>query len=495
MAIRSSSLATTIVPVGGPPGLPGPKGKDGADGATTLANITDASNAFKALNAPDAASQRQAMGAQAKVYAQAGSAAINALIEEKLRGLWHIPPEFGTVGLGDDTAAITAAGATGAPVILFDQPYDVTNVAFPPNSRGLRGLGRNSCLLGGVGGENTGDIFSCIGTAGTAAGASWCFGIERIKIQSRVMRVSGAAARILYAYNFAFRDFLIGDMMDLYAGQIPTLFDGLCLYDYNGGVITGAQFWGGRNHAFRFGGKNPTGGFVWDGGGQIGQWLGRGMSCEGNGGGISLKSGNVVLCEIGLVGDTSYSGGAPTREAFIGSDMFFDTNRQIAIDLRDGSLFYLKSDGLWACSSGRNPDGSTVSGSPGVGLQISENPYPGFHADILGLYTYNNIGDGARILGGNVAVTGGRSRTNGGKGIKAGPKVSNLRFTNVISEYNTGTNWDIDPTLVANAKNGSGTLRFLGCESQGSATGDTAGLSGPSTGRYLVSACIGLPTS
>lgn len=427
-------------------------------------------------------------GKQAKTYAQAGTGAVNALVDAKLKGLYVLPEEYGTVGQGNDTAAVQLAANTGRRVLLLEHTYPVSTILLPNGSAGITGLSDKSVLLGGADGSTISNILQI----GDNTADTWSVRLENFKIQSSNVRSGGSAVLWYRARQAVMDKVLVGDKKDLYAGDVPKIYNGITFIDFDSCAIDNCQIVGGVNDAIACSGPTFSAELTVTGGTQILQWGHFGILCGGNVGALKLLSGGIALCNHGLWADQSRATGV-NREIFVGTQYSIDSCQQRGVYIADNGCFLFIADQLWVCSSGRNGAGAPIAGAPGVGMEISATQVNGSDFRVGQLVAYNNTGSGVVQNGGTLQIDGGGAFNNGGNGIAIAGGITETKITGVKARFNTAYGFFVDPAAVTAAKSGTKTVHLSAALAYGNTAGDSTGFSGAPAGRYSVSGSIGVP--
>ncbi|GEP04022.1 hypothetical protein [Methylobacterium oxalidis] len=456
-------------------------------GLNKVSNTTDAEKATEGNPVGDAIKG-------AKVYAQAGTGAVNKLIAEKLQGMYVLPEEFGVAAPdGDATAGFNAAAATGRKVLLLERPYKGTQFVMPSNTQGLVGLGDNSALIGGYGGDAANHIL----VVGDGTNDHWNGVFENFKFASLVNRTGGSAVLMQRTRNATMRNVRPGDLKDLYSGAATGkfLFNGVTWIDFYHARMTGCDMAGFNNDGLTIAGPNFGAEFTWDGGAEIIQSARHAVHVAGGAGGVKFLSGGAALARNGLVTSTAMAPGKPNPQVFSGSQFNWDTCIDYAVLINSASIIDFLADTLWISSSGKNALNAPIAGAVGCGLTVADGQVAGAIIDIGRLAAKFCTGTAAVFSGGICRVGGGEASFNSGNGVAVNGTVVSFKANDISAIYNTAYGFYADPALVTAAKAGTKQLTLRDIEAFGNTAGNSTGLSGAPTGAYSVQGCIGLPNA
>lgn len=463
-----------------------------AVGLGNVDNTSDTAKAAAGNPVGDAIAARQS-----KTYAQAGTGAVNALVDAKLKGLYVMAEEYDTenvLGIGGDaTAALNRAGATGRRVLLLERPYVASRWVLPADTQGITGFGNRSVILGGAGGDATGDIITLDGKATIGSGPgvtnrAWNAVFEKFKISTSVNRTAGSAFLLKNTSNVTLFAVTVGDLKDLYGGQATGkfLFNGTTWLNLYHARMICCDHAGFNGTGVTAAGPDFGSEFEWSGA-EVIQAADKGFLFGGGLGGIKLLSGGVSLCGSGVVANRTLSVDS-NREFFIGAPFSGDSCTQRCWLFDDLSFGLIQADMLWACSAGRNAPGGIARG-----IEVTPNQVTNAIIRIGQLLAYNNVSDGACFFGGELAISGGDARINGGNGLVLGGGLVSVGLSNVGITGNTSYGLYVDPTLVTNAKAGNNPLVITGCRVRANGVANSFGLTGAPSGAYSVSGSVGLP--
>jgi len=429
-----------------------------------------------------------------KVYAQAGTAAGNKLIADKLKGLYVLPEEYpkaGPIGQGDDTAAVNAAFATGRKVLFLERKYQVTNVLIPKESQGAAGFGDKSVIEGGVGGEATGHIMQMVGL--DYINRAWNAVFENFKISTAVNRTGGSAFLVRNSSNISLENVRIGDLKDLYTGVAngKFLYNGATFIDYYHATMKGCHMAGFNHDGVTIAGIDIGGAeFFWEGA-QVIQAARAGFHCGGKAGGVKLISGGASLCQIGLLVSLELDP-VVNPQIFVGSMFSLDTCIDYGALFQPNATYFFAADIMWCRGIGKNAGGVAIPGAQGKGIFVAAGQRPDALFQISQLTCNENTGTGAEFNGGNVIVAGGEASFNTNNGLVIGGDIPLFKGTGVMTRYNGQYGHYVDPAVVAGAKAGNRTLHLVGPTSFANGAGESFGFTGANAGRYRLDAAMGV---
>jgi hypothetical protein len=427
------------------------------------------------------------------LYAQAGTGAVNKMIDAKLKGLYVLPEEYGTVGAGNDTAAVQAAANTGRRVLLLEKTYQITSVTLPKESQGISGFGDTSVIQGGVGGDATSHILSIIGA--DYVNRAWNSVFDNFKITTSVNRTGGSAFLLRNTSNVTLNNVRVGDLKDLYTGAATNkfLYNGVTWIDYYHARMYGCDMAGFNNDGVTIAGQDIGGGEMFWEGAQVIQAGRAGFHCAGMAGGVKLLSGGCSLSRIGLLVSLEI-GSTVNPQIFVGSNFSLDTCIDYGALFQPNATYVFIADTLWCRANGKNALGAAIAGAQGKGIVVAPGQRNDALFHIAQMTCNENIGNGAEFTGGNV-ICGGEASFNGGNGLVLGGDLTMFKGTGITTRYNTSYGHYVDPAIVSAAKANNKTLHLIGSTSFANGAGESTGLTGTAAGRYRVDSSMGIPNS
>lgn len=314
---------------------------------------------------------------------------------------------FGAVGNGatDDSAAIQAAIDTGYNVNLAAKSYKVTGLSLTNNYQELRGASRNTYLLDS---SATADLISI----GNGTDPIYNVNLTNFSIwaASGVTKTAGHCVYVFKGTHLTFRDVYFGSIDDFgWAGASTPLWNGVYFDRFaecrvlGGGACVqsiGIKMRGNADQSFGFNLLiDEYMRFVYCGNCAV--------EIGGACGGVNFGSVDMSACAYG-VRINKLLQNAANREAFFNHDTMIDGCEQWGVAIADNAISLLSFQG-WCCSNGTETDGGNAGGGIYVENQTSTQPV----INVTGATIYYNIGDGLRLVGGEINITGSKIYANG----------------------------------------------------------------------------------